>query len=266
MLGVCLPGGGAKGAFAAGVIYGLYEKGVKFDIVTGTSIGAINGYFIYTENVTKLKELWISIDDKEMMNQTFCGKVIDNSQLINNLNNLDDGRVYNTDLYVNYVNAKENKLREIVTNVKGYNKELALSYIGYSSLLPCKINQEVSFEELVHKFDSKEVFDTFKNDVLNGEYEGYNLDGGILNNNLLSPFIYKKVDKLFIIALRKGYIIPEYILDHYNKEDIIIIEPDTDMKPSDTLRFEKEFCNNLFYEGYNKATNDERNYWKYQKV
>lgn len=141
MLGVCLPGGGAKGAFAAGVIYGLYEKGVKFDIVTGTSIEPINGYFIYTENVTKLKELWISIDDKEMMNQTFCGKVIDNSQLINNLNNLDDGRVYNTDLYVNYVNAKENKLREIVTNVKGYNKELALSYIGYSSLLPCKINR-----------------------------------------------------------------------------------------------------------------------------
>lgn len=254
MLGVCLPGGGAKGAFAAGVMYGLYEKGVKFDIVTGTSIGAINGYFIYTENVRKLKELWINIDDNEIMNQTFCGKVIDNSQLINNLNNLDDGSVYNTDLYVNYVNAKDNKLREIVTNVKGYNKKLALSYIGYSSLLPCKITEEVSFEELVRTFDSKEVFETFKNDVLNGEYEGYNLDGGILNNNLLSPFIYKKVDKLFIIALRKGYIIPEYILEHYNKEDIIIIEPDTDMKPSDTLRFEKEFCEDLFHEGYKKIT------------
>ncbi|MEJ8554613.1 patatin-like phospholipase family protein [Tepidibacter sp. Z1-5] len=253
MLGVCLPGGGAKGAFSAGVIYGLYEKGIKFDIVTGTSIGAINGYFIYTANVRKLKELWISIDDNEIINQKFCGKVIDNSQLINNLNNLDVDIQYNTDLYVNYVNVKDNKLREIVTNVKGYNKQLALSYIKYSSLLPCKIDEEVSFEQLIRTFDSKEVFDTFKQDVLNSEYEGYNLDGGILNNNLLSPFIYKKVNKLFIIALRKGYIIPEYILEYYNKEDIIVIEPDTDMKPSDTLRFKKDFCKELFYEGYKKV-------------
>lgn len=266
MLGLCLPGGGAKGAFAAGVIYGLYEKGMQFNIVSGTSIGAINGYFIYTENVRKLKELWINIDGNQMINQKFCGKVVDNSQLINNLNNLDDGTGDNTDLYVNYVNVKDNKLREIITNIKGYNKQLALSYIKNSSLLPCRINEEVSFEQLIRTFDSKEVFDTFKKDVLNGEYEGYNLDGGILNNNLLSPFIYKKVSKIFIVALRKGYIIPEYILEHYTKEDIIVIEPDTDMDPSDTLRFEKEFCEDLFYEGYEKATNDELNYWKCQKV
>ncbi|MCT4508961.1 MAG: patatin-like phospholipase family protein [Tepidibacter sp.] len=255
MLGVCLPGGGAKGAFAAGVIYGLYEKKIKFDIVAGTSIGAVNGYFIYTENIRKLKELWINIDGDELGKRKICGKVVDNSQLINNLNNLDENIEYKTDFYVNYVNTKDNKLREIVTNVKGYKSQLALSYIKYSSLLPCNVDQEVSFDQFVNTFDSKKVFETFKQDVLNGEYEGYNLDGGILNNNLLSPFIYKKVDKLFIIALKKGYIIPEYILEHYNKDDIIVIEPDTDMKPSDTLKFEKEFCKSLFYEGYEKVIN-----------
>ncbi|MCG4722807.1 patatin-like phospholipase family protein, partial [Alistipes putredinis] len=60
-IGLCLAGGGAKGAFQAGVIYGLYERGLDFDVISGTSIGAINGYYIYTKNVNKLKEMWINI-------------------------------------------------------------------------------------------------------------------------------------------------------------------------------------------------------------
>ena len=48
-IGLCLSGGGAKGAFQAGVIKGLYDNGIsKFDAISGTSIGAVNGYYVST--------------------------------------------------------------------------------------------------------------------------------------------------------------------------------------------------------------------------
>jgi predicted acylesterase/phospholipase RssA len=45
-LGLCLTGGGAKGAFQGGVIKGLYENNILPEILTGTSIGAVNSYFM----------------------------------------------------------------------------------------------------------------------------------------------------------------------------------------------------------------------------
>ena len=58
-----LCGGGAKGAYQAGVIKALYDRGInKFNSIAGTSIGAINGYFLFTENVDKLEEIWTNIN------------------------------------------------------------------------------------------------------------------------------------------------------------------------------------------------------------
>ena len=62
-IGLCLSGGGAKGAFQAGVIKGLYDKGIsKFDAISGTSIGAVNGYYVFTGNIKKLEDMWINIE------------------------------------------------------------------------------------------------------------------------------------------------------------------------------------------------------------
>lgn len=41
-IGVVLSGGGAKGAFQAGVLYQLHEKGIRPDFIVGTSVGALN--------------------------------------------------------------------------------------------------------------------------------------------------------------------------------------------------------------------------------
>ena len=41
-IGLCLCGGGAKGAYQAGVIKALYDRGInKFNAISGTSIGAV---------------------------------------------------------------------------------------------------------------------------------------------------------------------------------------------------------------------------------
>ena len=41
--GIALAGGGSKGSYQTGVWKALRELGIDYDIVTGTSIGAING-------------------------------------------------------------------------------------------------------------------------------------------------------------------------------------------------------------------------------
>ena len=56
-----LSGGGARGAYEAGVIAGLYQAGETFDIVCGTSIGAINGAMVAQDNVAELSTLWQTI-------------------------------------------------------------------------------------------------------------------------------------------------------------------------------------------------------------
>ena len=53
-----LQGGGSLGAFACGVFKALYKKNIKFDIVSGTSIGAINGAIIVGVKVIIRFRIW----------------------------------------------------------------------------------------------------------------------------------------------------------------------------------------------------------------
>ena len=53
-----LSGGGAKGAYETGCIKALQELNCDFDIVTGTSIGAMNGLLVAQQDYDKLYHLW----------------------------------------------------------------------------------------------------------------------------------------------------------------------------------------------------------------
>lgn len=253
MNGLYLQGGGAKGAFQAGVIYGLIERGIKFNIISGTSIGAINGYYIYTDNMEELKETWLSIDENELGEEKIIDKVIENKMLIEKLNDLEGKNKYIEDFYVNYINIENNEPKQVVKNICKLSKTEALNTIKYSSLLPYIGQIDITLRKAMKSFDSSVVFEKFKEELSKGGYNGYNLDGGILNNNFLESFIEKKVDKLYIIQFKKDYEIPQYILENYNRKNLIIIEPDIAFEPKDTLRFEKGFCRIKFNEGYNLA-------------
>lgn len=58
MRGLVLQGGGAKGAFQAGAIKALLERGYTFDGVVGTSIGALNAIMIAQGDFDLLYSLW----------------------------------------------------------------------------------------------------------------------------------------------------------------------------------------------------------------
>jgi predicted acylesterase/phospholipase RssA len=70
-----LSGGGARGAYEAGLVGALAAAGnvsdgsplPPYELVCGTSIGALNGFFVATGQYTKLRELWYGISGQHLM-------------------------------------------------------------------------------------------------------------------------------------------------------------------------------------------------------
>jgi NTE family protein len=56
-----LAGGGSRGAVQVGMVRCLQEQGVKPDIVTGVSIGALNGFYVAQNKLGALERHWRSI-------------------------------------------------------------------------------------------------------------------------------------------------------------------------------------------------------------
>ena len=60
--GLVLAGGGAKGAYQVGAYQALQEVGWQPDIITGTSVGCLNGVLFVLGKVREAVDLWKSWD------------------------------------------------------------------------------------------------------------------------------------------------------------------------------------------------------------
>ena len=67
MRGIALEGGGAKGSYHVGALKALKELGIDYQVITGTSIGAVNGSIIASGNIELLEQLWLSMSVKDMI-------------------------------------------------------------------------------------------------------------------------------------------------------------------------------------------------------
>lgn len=87
-----LSGGGAKGSYQVGVMMALQKLNIKIDIITGTSIGSINGAIFTLKKYKKAKKMWLSITTNDLFGvdldvknkntyKTFFKKFIDNRGL-----------------------------------------------------------------------------------------------------------------------------------------------------------------------------------------
>ena len=67
--GLVLSGGGAKGAYEIGVYIALKKLRKKIDIVTGTSIGAINGMLITQKDLKGALKFWNHVNFKTIYDE-----------------------------------------------------------------------------------------------------------------------------------------------------------------------------------------------------
>ena len=141
------------------------------------------------------------------------------------------------------LNHKVTAYEPTVAQKSELNKEEGLKSIKYSSLLPFNPQGTMG------------LHNQFMKDLSEGLYNGYNLDGGLVNNTLLNPLLNKNLDKIIVISMKHDYTLPDEIKNICNEDNIIIVRPKTVFDKNDTLRFEKEFCKQIYYEGYEIGKN-----------
>ena len=64
--GLTLEGGGARGAYHIGAVKALVDNGYEFDMIVGTSIGAINAAFLAQNDLDKVYKMWQELSFKDM--------------------------------------------------------------------------------------------------------------------------------------------------------------------------------------------------------
>jgi NTE family protein len=227
--GVVLEGGGAKGAYQIGVWKAFIECGVKIKVVSGVSVGALNGALICMGNYDEAENLWsnltysdiMSVDD-EQMNKLMSGnlkemnikeitkdasKVITDGGIdITPLRNLidkwvDEDKIKNSDIEFIMGTFLVSKLKEVEISAKEAESNYLKDYLLASAYLPA-----------------------FKNEKLHGKKY---LDGGMFNNVPVDMLInrgYKDiiVVRIYGIGLEKPVKIPKDV-------NIIQIAPRIDL-------------------------------------
>ncbi|MDR0880101.1 MAG: patatin-like phospholipase family protein [Clostridioides sp.] len=241
-IGLCLEGGGSKGAYQAGVIKALVDGGIgEFYSVAGTSIGAMNGYFLYTDNIDKMVQLWTDVEKNGANKVRIIDNTVDNSPMIRRIEGIysqDRIKIHAQNLYVNYVEVENKEAREVVVNLANMSERDCLEAVKYSSLLPHSPNSRDNFR------------DAFLRDLETGIYDGFKLDGGTINNRLIEPIIADSVDKIILITMRSDYILQDKIKEVFPEENVFVIRPKIAFAPEDTFKFRGDFCRVNYYRGY----------------
>ena len=68
--GLVLCGGGAKGAYQIGALKAIAEYDISFNGFSGSSIGALNEVFYYTNSLDNLIEIWKDVDFADFFSLT----------------------------------------------------------------------------------------------------------------------------------------------------------------------------------------------------
>ena len=255
--GLYLKGGGAKGAFQAGVLCAFWQRGVEYSVVGGTSIGAVNGWYVLHNAYDELENLYMNLSN-DYDNLTFSGKVIDHSFLMEQLKKVSGDRSDKINaFYVNYTKVQDGQLFEVTENIKDADVDYAIQRIAWSSLLPYNY-KPMSSQEFRKYAEETDLSIKFKEDLKNKVYDGHHLDGGMINNNLIKDIFKHPSERTIVIGYngtRDEYCRSIENLPVSNREQINYIAADKPFKISDTYNFSPEFLKERFQEGYKLGIN-----------
>lgn len=170
MRAIVLSGGGAKGAYQMGVWKALKKLRIKYDIVTGTSVGAMNGALMINKNFNKAINLWSRVNFGDLFEEV--------SQ--NSYDELKKQTIKNKGLKTDKL---ENLLSKTINPKKILRSRIdyGLVTVDVTKMKPLEIKKsEMSESDLVdYIIASASIFPAFKTkDIKNKKY----VDGGYFDN------------------------------------------------------------------------------------
>ncbi|QUI23614.1 patatin-like phospholipase family protein [Vallitalea pronyensis] len=202
-IGLVLSGGGGKGAYQIGAWKAFEEFNLKFDVVAGTSIGAINTLLMASVDVNKAADIWLNMEQK-------IG--IQSSELMSKLTLQDYNSVYTAFMdpsYCEQLVSSASKFDE--TCIQDGIYKLLNTANKYENFYVCSTQ--------VSKTPTAEFFNIMKMDkekaknailsstsipgIFSAVYIGnhYYVDGGVTNNVPLEPVIQSDCDLIIAIVL-----------------------------------------------------------------
>lgn len=148
---IVLSGGGSKGAYQIGVWKALRKLKINYDIVTGTSIGSVNGIMMVQKDYHKASFLWknIGFDDlfdvsfpndgnlleiyKKFAKEFLKNGGMETSKIYNFINNsYDEKRFYKSPIDYGIVTYNISKMEPTIIT-KSKNKDNLIKYVLASS-------------------------------------------------------------------------------------------------------------------------------------
>ena len=201
---IALEGGGAKGAYQVGVWRALQEAGIRYNAVSGTSVGALNGAMMAMKDLPMAEKLWkdirfsqvMNVDDetmKRIMNHSFenFGQVKEAFRTIRDVV-LSGG--FDTEPLRNLVaeHVDEEKLRSS-------GIEFFLSTYSLSDMKEVDVDaRELAPGELQNMLLASAYFPAFKQEKLGGKHY---TDGGVYDAIPINALVTRGYKNLIVVRI-----------------------------------------------------------------
>ena len=246
-VGLALEGGGGKGAYQIGAYIALKELGYKFDMVAGTSIGALNAAIIAQGDINLAKDLWLQADSELIGMNKELVKLSKNFKLnkenlktsFKEINNIIKNKGLDITKYKETVNKyiDEEKIRKSKMNY-------GLVTVRMKDLKPLELTiDEIKEGKLTEYILASSYFPLFKFDKIIDN--SYYIDGGLANNLPITLLEKNNCNKIFAIRIDGVGFKKKQI---FSNTEILTISPTKDTGP--VIMFDNKDINNNFKMGY----------------
>lgn len=195
MRALVLSGGGSKGSYEIGVWKALRKLHIKFDIVTGTSIGALNGALITQKSYYKALKLWNTVNLELLFGE----------QAANKKNDLEIMKMYGKEFLKNGgmdVKEIEKLIRKQINYKKVMKSKIDFGLVTYNvtTKKPIEITKKEIPENLFADYlmASASCYPAFKQKDIEGERY---IDGGIYDNLPINLAIKMGADEIIAVDL-----------------------------------------------------------------
>lgn len=245
---IALEGGGARGAYQVGAWKALSEAGIKYNAVSGSSVGALNGALMAMRDRDAAEKLWLDmrfsrvmdVDDRTM-SDIFRGKILE----------LDIRHIHSSfKKIVSDGGFNVAPLRSLITEMVDYDKlsnsgvDFYISTYSVSDRKGLDLNaRNLDSDELCDMLLASAYFPAFKQEKLGGKRY---TDGGAFNVFPLSPLIENGYNdiiaiRIYGLGIEKRVKIPKNTTVH-------TIAPKKSL--GNMLDFDTEACRDNYNLGY----------------
>lgn len=239
MKAVVLSGGGSKGSYQIGVWKALRKLHIKYDIVTGTSVGALNGALMVQNSYHKAIKLW-----KKINMQLLFGDEATTSK-----NKKDVLNMYR-DNFIKHGGMNVNNLENIITKYldeKNFYKskiDFGLVTVNLSGRKAIQLKKEKIPRNHLHDYlmASAACYPAFQTkDIKGNKY----IDGGFFDNLPINLALDLGADSIIAVDLKA----PGFKIKPQKKVDTIVIKPNN--KLTNFLMFDEIGSRKNIKFGYN---------------